>query len=44
MGILGYKILHRFLEQESKAKIVVTIMSLIVGLPIIFIYFSIFLF
>ena len=40
IGIMFYKLLLRFLGQESKAKTAVTILSLGAGLPVIFVYLS----
>ena len=39
IGILLYKIINRLSKNEEKAKMVVTILSLIVGPPVIFGYF-----
>ena len=43
IGLLTYKAIRYFSRDDGRAKTVVAVMSLIVGLPIMFIYFSVWL-
>jgi len=40
IGIIGYKLLRRVLKEESRTKTAITAISLIFGIPIIYLYFT----
>jgi glycopeptide antibiotics resistance protein len=41
IGIIGYKVLRKLFREEDKTKAAISILSLVIGLPIMFIYFMI---
>ncbi len=41
IGILGYKVLRKLFREAGKTKTAVTLISLIVGLPVMFLYFMV---
>jgi len=40
IGIMGYKLLRKAFKEESRTKTAITVISLIFGIPIIYLYFT----
>jgi len=43
IGIIGYKVLLKLFDEVSKTKTAITLISLVIGMPIMVIYFMIFI-
>lgn len=41
IGIIGYKVLRKLFREESRTKTAITLISLVIGIPIMVIYFMI---
>lgn len=40
IGVLGYKLLRKVFKEESRTKTAITVISLIFGIPVIYLYFT----
>lgn len=41
IGIIGYKVLRKLFREESKTKTAITLISLVIGMPVMFVYFMV---